>query len=107
MRLTESQVKTILSVAAAELKTRPFEVFLYGSRVNDSLRGGDIDLYFLSENEWAVEDQKNIFRLMAALKSPSALGDRKMNLSLISKAEQATDPFWKGLTQIQSLGFCK
>lgn len=70
MRLTEAQVKCIISVAAVELKTRPFEVFLYGSRVDDSLKGGDIDLYFLSENDWSVEDQKSIFRLMAALKAP-------------------------------------
>ena len=44
MRLSSSQVSTIKSVVAQTLDPGA-QVWLFGSRVDDAKRGGDVDLY--------------------------------------------------------------
>lgn len=44
MRLSEKQV-TLIKSAAAEVLGDQAQVWLFGSRVDDQRRGGDIDLY--------------------------------------------------------------
>ena len=104
MRLSEDQANAIMEIMSKELVVRPFEVFLYGSRIEDEKKGGDIDLFVLQATSWSMEDQKKIFRILALLKSHKHIGDRKINLSLISEAEKTSDPFWKTITNFVSLG---
>ncbi len=78
MRLTPSQEQlkksTVDRVLGAENR-----VWLFGSRVNDALRGGDIDL--LIETEAAFPNSaKMLCRLYGAL--IYALGDRKLDVLL-------------------------
>lgn len=44
MRLTEKQVKTIKELVSIHFNANA-KVMLFGSRVDDTARGGDIDLY--------------------------------------------------------------
>ncbi|MDT8440010.1 MAG: nucleotidyltransferase domain-containing protein, partial [Wenzhouxiangellaceae bacterium] len=44
MRLTNNQIQAI-KTAAAEIFGDEAEVWLFGSRIDDDKRGGDIDLY--------------------------------------------------------------
>jgi len=47
MRLTEFEIESIKRVATLHFGTE-IEVILFGSRTNDRLRGGDIDLFIKS-----------------------------------------------------------
>lgn len=48
MRLTEFEIKAIKE-AAAEIFGENVQVLLFGSRVDDSKKGGDIDLFVKAE----------------------------------------------------------
>lgn len=78
MRLTPAQEQLIKSTVDRVLGTEN-RVWLFGSRVNDDLRGGDIDL--LVETEAAFPNRAKILcRLYGAL--IFALGDRKLDVLL-------------------------
>jgi predicted nucleotidyltransferase len=78
MRLTPSQEQIIKSTIDRVLGVES-RVWLFGSRVDDQLRGGDIDL--LIETEAAFPNRaKIICRLYGAL--IYALGDRKLDVLL-------------------------
>ena len=78
MRLTPSQEQLIKSTIDRVLGVEN-RVWLFGSRVNDELRGGDIDL--LIETEAAFPNRAKVLcRLYGAL--IFALGDRKLDVLL-------------------------
>lgn len=78
MRLTASQAQ-ITKNTVARLVGVPNTVWLFGSRVDDSRRGGDIDL--LIETEVALPNRADtLCRLHGAL--IMALGDRKLDIAL-------------------------
>ena len=78
MRLTPSQEQIIKSTVDRVLGAES-RVWLFGSRVDDALRGGDIDL--LIETEAAFPNRaKMLCRLYGAL--IYALGDRKLDVLL-------------------------
>ena len=72
MRLTQGEIDTIVRIAR-EIYGWGVEVFLFGSRTDDSKRGGDIDLLVRSTGE-----KKGILRMVTKLKL--ALGDRKIDV---------------------------
>jgi len=78
MRLPPNQVQTIKGTVA-RLVGPASRVWLFGSRVDDSLRGGDIDL--LVESDEVVPDR---VRLLCKLEGAliMALGDRKLDILL-------------------------
>lgn len=67
---------------------------IYGSRAQDDLKGGDIDLCFILESDNEVQNlqEKIVPFLMAAKKR---IGEQKIDFSIISKSESLNDPFWK------------
>lgn len=67
---------------------------LYGSRSQDELKSGDIDLCLIVETNQEAEDlqTKVIPFLMAVTKR---IGDQKIDFAVISKQQSQTDPFWK------------
>jgi len=78
MRLTPDQERIIKSTVDRVLEAES-RVWLFGSRVDDALRGGDIDL--LIETEAAFPNRaKMLCRLYGAL--IFALGDRKLDVLL-------------------------
>lgn len=78
MRLTSSQEQIIKSTVDRVLGAES-RVWLFGSRVDDELRGGDIDL--LIETEAAFPNRaKMLCRLYGAL--IYSLGDRKLDVLL-------------------------
>jgi predicted nucleotidyltransferase len=87
MRLTEAEA----SIITTAIKTRfgsVARIILFGSRVDDAKRGGDIDL--LVET---VEGGKAAFLHMAEAKSDIqfALGDRKIDMVLANPEGDAAD----------------
>ena len=78
MRLTPTQQQLIKDTVDRVLQT-PHRVWLFGSRVDDNLRGGDIDLFI--ETEAILPDRvKAICSLYGAL--IYSLGDRKLDILL-------------------------
>ena len=75
MRLNAKEIRSIIQVAK-EIYGEGVEVYLFGSRIDDAKRGGDIDLLVRSGSE-----KKGVLarlRMIARLKL--ALGDQKIDV---------------------------
>jgi predicted nucleotidyltransferase len=77
MRLTPSQTEAIRR-AAAEVFGEQARVWLFGSRVDDNKRGGDIDLLIYPE----AATTKDVFmhKIRFLTKLEKALGERKIDV---------------------------
>ena len=84
MRLTKQQQETIVK-AVNEIFGTDAEIWLFGSRVDDSLRGGDIDLYIESGHDDPSERLELENRLFVKLQR--ALGERRIDIVSRSTAE--------------------
>jgi uncharacterized protein len=78
MRLTEKQRAEILRTAA-EVFGAGATVTLFGSRVDDTERGGDIDLMITTDADAATARQQKI-RFLVKLKQ--RIGDRRIDVVL-------------------------
>jgi len=76
MRLTEQQIDTIRSETAKAFGTNA-QVRLFGSRVDDTRRGGDIDLHIETDLQGG-EAQRAADRLYVAL--IHKLGDQRIDI---------------------------
>lgn len=77
MRLTE-QERRLIAQTVADVFGRDVDVRLFGSRLDDSQRGGDIDLFIDAVPCSAAEVVDRRVRLRAKLHD--ALGDRKIDV---------------------------
>ncbi|MEB3198424.1 MAG: nucleotidyltransferase domain-containing protein [Candidatus Sericytochromatia bacterium] len=96
MRLTPAEVAALLACARA-LFTGAWTMELFGSRVDDQLRGGDVDLLvtFEQDADWRQAlAQKALY--LARVKGQ--LGEQRLDLLLTTRQRAAEDPF------IQALG---
>lgn len=82
MRLNEEEISAIKEIVQ-ELD-REAKVYLFGSRVDDSKRGGDIDLLIMSQNLTRDAVGKIRWRLW------ECLGEQKIDILI---AQDTTDPF--------------
>ena len=74
MRLTEFEINAIKQ-SAHEVFGANAQVFLFGSRVDDAKKGGDIDLYIKTE---AGKDFKHKIRFLLALEQK--IGEQKIDV---------------------------
>ncbi len=80
MRITDHEKRAILkSVAAADAQA---EVYLFGSRVDDSKMGGDIDLLVLSHKIDLMAKLDVLARLH------QSIGEQKIDLVIFPDASQ-------------------
>lgn len=96
MRLTEQQVTNIITALNAFLYNSKAKLYLYGSRIHDYLKGGDIDLLLVTANENDANtllDQKHI--LLAQIKK--LIGEQKIDLKIAAEFEIITDAFLKSI----------
>jgi predicted nucleotidyltransferase len=80
MRITENYKKNILETAA-EVFGSKVSVYLFGSRVDDSKRGGDIDLYIKSDKP--IEDKLNK-KIKFLVELEKKIGEQKIGLVINS-----------------------
>ena len=73
MRLTNAQL-TIIKQTAARIFGKDALVYLFGSRVDDTKKGGDIDLFIETINETVLLDKLRFISLLQ-----QQLGDRKID----------------------------
>ena len=75
MRLSKREIEAILQVAE-DIYGTDVKVYLFGSRVDDSRRGGDIDLLLRTTSE-----KKGILdRVRMASRIKSLIGDQKIDI---------------------------
>lgn len=79
MRLSSSQIQAIKQETEHFFGAKA-EVWLFGSRVDDTAKGGDVDLYVRSMSSDADQLAAARFAFLARLKR--RLGDRKIDLVL-------------------------
>lgn len=89
-RLTAHQVAAIKSAVAATLGEVSYQIWLFGSRADITLRGGDIDLFIETETDVANR-AKAMSQIYA--KIILAIGDRKIDILLKDKRAAETPIF--------------
>jgi len=77
MRLTPYQIKVLKSTAKEIFGLRS-DLLLFGSRVDDKLRGGDIDLYITGFN--CSVDQRLDAKLRFLVKVKQKIGEQRIDL---------------------------
>lgn len=92
MRLSTEEIERILHVLNTHLTLSDSELRLFGSRVNDQARGGDIDLLLIFPNT-PLYEQALSQKLAILVNLKQKLGDQKIDLVLTTADLISTDPF--------------
>lgn len=86
MRLTPFQQHAITSVLS-----KYGQLFLYGSRTQENLKGGDIDLLLITQTENLSKLRSEKYKLLANIES--LIGEQKIDLTLATPETVLQDPF--------------
>lgn len=97
MRLSSEQVNVFITVLDPHLKGTGSKLYLYGSRVFDHKKGGDIDLLLVVPSHFMVLMQEEKLALLVEFKKH--LGDRKIDLTLADDIKIKQDPFLKNILE--------
>ena len=89
MRLTPSQISSIKQVAA-EVMGDQARVLLFGSRADDTRRGGDIDLYVAAPV--LPQEAQLAVKLKFLVKLKQQIGERRIDLVFAPAPGQPTWP---------------
>lgn len=94
MRLTQDQVSSLIVGLDPFIQNDYAELRLFGSRINDELKGGDIDLLILTEHLELAESLLELkHRVLANIKK--YVGDQKIDLTIAAKQDVQQDAFLK------------
>jgi predicted nucleotidyltransferase len=92
MRLTEKDKLGLIEAIEQKSLIKVGELRLYGSRVDDSKKGGDIDLLLIVPNkEFKQSLVENKHKILAHIKRN--IGDRKIDLLVCEAEAVELDPF--------------
>ena len=92
MRLTEQEILGIIAAIENLSLLQESELRLYGSRVDDTKKGGDIDLLLIVQKKELKKILiENKHHLLANIKKN--IGDRKIDLLICDAAAVHIDPF--------------
>lgn len=89
MRLSETEIIQIKQALDKFIKNQKAELYLYGSRTDDKLKGGDIDLLILADNPEILTAQKH--KILAEIKAN--IGEQRIDLKITSKKAIKKDAF--------------
>ena len=92
MRLRPDEIDGLIKATAMFLNHYPGELRLFGSRTDDNLKGGDIDLLLIvkdTEVKKKLQWEKHL--LLAKMKE--LIGDQKIDLKIIQFDEIKNDSF--------------
>jgi len=79
MRLSLLEASSLVSALSAIVVGMPWALYLFGSRTNDALKGGDIDLLVILETEeaWAFVSG---FKTSILIAMKERVGDQRIDL---------------------------
>lgn len=92
MRLSTNDTNQIITALTPFIKNKTCELRLFGSRINDEAKGGDIDLLLIIFNEDNTQDvllEKH--RILADIKKN--IGDQKIDLVIALASDLDKKPF--------------
>ena len=92
MRLSDSQ-RQIIAMVMADCFGSDARLWLFGSRVNDSSRGGDIDLMVEVDGMEADEAVRAKLKMLKQLRL--AMGDQKIDLVVRRSGSTADMPIYQ------------
>ncbi|MGH7249404.1 MAG: nucleotidyltransferase domain-containing protein [Minisyncoccia bacterium] len=95
MRLKQNDLDAIIGSIDALLELREAKLYLFGSRTNDLLRGGDIDLLLVCREQDVATVADKKYLLLANIKE--CIGDQKIDLAICSPSKLASDPFFRSI----------
>ena len=99
MRITVSEKDFIVTTLESFFAHTKIQIFLYGSRVDDQLRGGDIDLFVLVPDEKLLQEirlKQHI--VLATLKTGTPLGEQRIDLKFLHPS-QLNEPFYEQIAK--------
>jgi len=88
MRLSQDQINGIVKAIDHFVHLSRTQLYLFGSRTKDHLKGGDIDLLLLTELESLILEKHHI---LAGIKKE--IGDQKIDLKIITFNNAKNDIF--------------
>jgi predicted nucleotidyltransferase len=88
MRLNEFE-KRIIKNAAKDIFGEDTEVFIFGSRVDDTRKGGDIDIYLKCRNEENILDKK----IKYLIQLENSLGEQRIDV-IINNRKNKSKPIF-------------
>ena len=91
MRLSNSEIDGIIQGITPFITITPAELRLYGSRVDDQKKGGDIDLLLIVPSNLKDTIKFEKHKILAKIKNN--IGDRKIDLLICDDASLQSDPF--------------
>jgi len=95
VRLADSAVKDIIAAVGTHLQGIAASLLLFGSRVDDSLRGGDIDLALVVFNSEDFDRlSRDSYKLLASIKM-RIQDDERIDLLVTTPERMVADPFQK------------
>lgn len=97
MRLTETKIEIIRQMAAKHFGTGT-RVFLFGSRVDDLKKGGDIDLFVKNADESHLTIEAKV-RFLAELKR--IIGDQKIDVVFDNLMTRQKKNFYRSIMNHQ------
>ena len=104
MRLSSEQSSIIVTTIRQKISPVACEIFLYGSRAQDELRGGDIDLLILSTPEGCQALKQKKYEILVDIKKSPLLGERKIDILIATSEEMQTEPFLQTIVTKVLLG---
>jgi len=93
MRITDKEVE-IIKRLTRDIFGEPARAYLFGSRVDDGKRGGDIDLCIVSDDE-SVLTFNNKISFLVRLKQE--IGDQKIDLVFDNESTRAKVNFYNSI----------
>ena len=93
MRLSQEQISQFHFVLKSFWKLTPYKLYLYGSRTQDDLKGGDIDLVMITSDEGIKIFKKHELELLVQIKKQPAIGQRRIDFKAATESDLKTEPF--------------
>lgn len=93
MRLTSVELEHLKLAVQKFSPPSGTSLILYGSRVRDDLKGGDIDLVICVPDESCFDWKNKKLKILAEI--TGRIGEQRIDLSIHSEENLKTDPFFK------------
>lgn len=91
MRLSPREIDILVSVLGSRIRGEKAELYLFGSRTQDRLRGGDIDILVVAQPEVVRRLRAEKESLLAGFKK--VLGERRIDLVVAETPATKRVPF--------------
>ncbi len=93
MRLQPEQILQTHEILRKYFNDIPYKLYLYGSRTQDHLKGGDIDLLIVTTQAGVDLFNHAELDLLVQIKKQPAIGQRRIDLKAVTQLDLETKTF--------------